>query len=270
MVQEIQRESSGYTLDVVKNQLRPRDAVETTPGGDEYVVSDTVAPNFPCRISNPHVVSECGLSELPSFIHSDDETEHDAFFLQTCVEEVENTEYAAPQKALLSMRGEEPLDGGLDPRSTLREYADSKRRLVAKKLRYARPTRRSWPLKQGSMGDISQLKEDLEHKITTWQREVDLKLMKRVWGAHVRTREEDELSEKCVCKPPRVCLCCHRPPETVERDLLYAYQGLKDTTKDAEPVEDNLPASIHQGQAICTLTRTWQTRSNSPTLVYKS
>ena len=47
MVQEIQRESSGYTLDVLKNQLRPRDAVETTPRGDDYVVSDTVAPNTP-------------------------------------------------------------------------------------------------------------------------------------------------------------------------------------------------------------------------------
>ena len=33
----------------------------------------------------------------------------------------------------------------------------------------------------------------------------------------------------------------------MERDLLYAYQGLKDTTKNAEPVEDHLPASIHQG-----------------------
>ena len=33
----------------------------------------------------------------------------------------------------------------------------------------------------------------------------------------------------------------------MERDLLYAYQGLKDKTKDAEPVEDHLPASIHQG-----------------------
>ena len=32
MVQEIQRESSGYTPDVLKNQLRPRDAMETTPG----------------------------------------------------------------------------------------------------------------------------------------------------------------------------------------------------------------------------------------------
>ena len=33
----------------------------------------------------------------------------------------------------------------------------------------------------------------------------------------------------------------------MERDLLYAYQGLKGTTKDVEPVEDRLPASIHQG-----------------------
>ena len=33
----------------------------------------------------------------------------------------------------------------------------------------------------------------------------------------------------------------------MEQDLLYAYQGLKDTTKDAEPVQNHLPASIHQG-----------------------
>ena len=145
------------------------------------------------------------------------------------------------------MRGEEPLDEELDPRSRLREYVDSKRRVVAKRLCYARPTRSSWPLKQGSMGDISQLKEDLEHKITTWQREVDLKLMKSAWGAHVRTPEEDELSEEFVCEPPGACLCCTPPPETVERELLYAYQGLKDPAKDAEPVEDHLPASIHQG-----------------------
>ena len=48
MVHEIQCESSGYTLNVLKNQLRPRDAVQTTPGGDQYVVSDTVAPDSPC------------------------------------------------------------------------------------------------------------------------------------------------------------------------------------------------------------------------------
>ena len=105
---------------------------------------------------------------------------------------MENAEYAAPLKPLLSMRGEEPLDDELDPRSRLREYVDSKKRLMARKLCYTRPTRRSWPLKQVSMRDISQLKEDLEQTITTWQREVDLKLMKRVWGAHVRTPEEDE------------------------------------------------------------------------------
>ena len=247
MVQKTQRESDVYTLDVLKNQVRPRYAVETTPGGDEYVVSDTVAPNSPCRVPNPDVVSECRLSKLPSSIHSDDKTEHDAFFVQTCVEEVENAEYAAPQKPLLSMRGEAPLDEELDPRSRLREYVDSERRLVAKKLCYAKATRRSLPLKQGAMGNVSQLKDDLEQKITTWQTEVDLKLMKSVWGAHGRTAEEDELSEECVCETPRACLCCHQPPEIVDRDLLYAFQGLKDTTKDAEPVENHLPASIHQG-----------------------
>ena len=31
MGKEIQRESGGYTLDVLKDQFRPRDAVETTP-----------------------------------------------------------------------------------------------------------------------------------------------------------------------------------------------------------------------------------------------
>ena len=79
----------------------------------------------------------------------------------------------------------------------------------------ARPCPRSWPLKQGSIGDISQLKEDLEQKTNTWQREVDLKLMKSVWGAHLRTPEEDELSEECVREPPRVCLCCHQRPHTL-------------------------------------------------------
>ena len=68
-------------------------------------MSDTVAPNSPCRVPNPDVVSECGLSELPSSIHSDDETEHDTFFVQTCVEDVENADYAARQKPVLLMRG---------------------------------------------------------------------------------------------------------------------------------------------------------------------
>ena len=201
LVQAIQRESNGLTLGALKDRLRPRDAIETIPGGDEYIVTNTNVPNSPCNLPVPDGVSECGLSELPSSIHSDYETEHDAFLEQTCVEEVENAEYVAPLKPLLSMRVEDPVDEELDPRSRLREYVDSKRRLVPKKLCYAKPTRSSWPLKQGRMGDLSQLKEDLEQKITTWQREVDLKLMKSVWGAHVRTPEEDDLSEECVCEP---------------------------------------------------------------------
>ena len=247
LLQTIQRESDGLALGDLKDRLRPQDAIETIPGGDEYVGTNTNAPNSPCHVPVPDGVSECGLSELPSSIHSDDETEHDAFFVQTCVDEVENAEYVAPLKPLLSMRVEDPLGEELDSRSRLREYVDSKRRFVAKKLCYAKPTRGSWPLKQGCMGDISQLKEDLEQKITTWQREVDLKLMKSVWGAHVRTPEEDDRSEECVCEAPRACLCCHCQPEMVEQDLLYAYQGLKDTTKGEEPVEDHLPASITQG-----------------------
>ena len=175
--------------------------------------------------------------------------------MQTAVEEVENAEYVAPLKPLLSMRVEDPVDEELDPGSRLREYVDSKRKLVAKKLCYAKPTRSSWPLKQGRMGDLSQLKEDLEQKITTWQREVDLKLMKSVWGAHVRTPEEDDLSEECVCEPPRACLCCHRPPEMVEQDLLYAYQGLKDATAGEECNNAGLPFRLDSRDQLQRLVR---------------
>ena len=54
--------------------------------------------------------------------------------MQTCVDEVKNAEYVAPLKPLVSMRVEDPVDEGLDTRSRLREYVDSKRRLVARKL----------------------------------------------------------------------------------------------------------------------------------------
>ena len=140
---KIKPQTSNLTLGDLKDRLRPQDAIETIPGGDEYVVTNTNAPNSPCHVPVPDGISECGLSELPSSIHSDDETEHDAFFVQTCVEEVENAEYVAPLKPLLSTRVEDPLDDELDPRSRLREYVDSKRRLVAKKLCYAKPTRSS-------------------------------------------------------------------------------------------------------------------------------
>ena len=48
------------------------------------------------------------------------------------------------------------------------------------------------------MGNISRLKEDLEHKITTWQPQFDLNLMRSVCGANVEPREEDELSDECL------------------------------------------------------------------------
>ena len=51
----------------------------------------------------------------PGSIHSDDVTQHEAFFVQTCVEEVENAEYVAPLKPPLSMRVEDPVDEELDP-----------------------------------------------------------------------------------------------------------------------------------------------------------
>ena len=55
MVQEIQRDSDGYTLSVLKDGLRPQDAVETTLGGDEYVVSDITAltPSFLHHVPSP-------------------------------------------------------------------------------------------------------------------------------------------------------------------------------------------------------------------------
>ena len=84
-------------------------------------MTDTNAPNSPCHVPVPDGVSEYGLSELPSSIYSDDETEHDVFFVQTGLDEVENAEYVAPLKPLLSMRVEDPLDEELDPRSRLRE-----------------------------------------------------------------------------------------------------------------------------------------------------
>ena len=115
LVQAIQRESDGLALGDLKNRLRPQGAIDTIPGGDEYVVTNTNPPNFPCHVPVPDGVSECGLSKLPSSIHSDDETEHDAFFVQTCVEEVENAEYVAPLKPLLFMRLEDPVDEELDP-----------------------------------------------------------------------------------------------------------------------------------------------------------
>ena len=77
-------------------------------------MTNTNAPNSPCRVPVPDRLSECGLSVLASSIQSDDKTEHDASVMQTWVEEVENAEYVAPLKPLLSMREEDPIDEELD------------------------------------------------------------------------------------------------------------------------------------------------------------
>ena len=114
LVQAIQPDSDGLTLGDLEDRLRPQDAIETIPGGNEYVLTNTNALHSPCRVPVPDGVSECGLSKLPSSIHSDDKTEHDAFFVQTCVEEVENIEYVAPLKPLLSMSVEDPVGEELD------------------------------------------------------------------------------------------------------------------------------------------------------------
>ena len=49
LVQALQRESNGLTLGDLKDRLRPQNAIETMPGGDEYVVTNTNAPNSPCH-----------------------------------------------------------------------------------------------------------------------------------------------------------------------------------------------------------------------------
>ena len=47
LVQAIQRQSDGLALGDFKDRLRPQDAIKTIPGGDEYVVPNTKAPNSP-------------------------------------------------------------------------------------------------------------------------------------------------------------------------------------------------------------------------------
>ena len=54
--------------------------------------------------------SPCFVSSSRVYFLVLDETEHDAFLVQTCVEEVENAEYVAPLKPLLPMRVEDPVD----------------------------------------------------------------------------------------------------------------------------------------------------------------
>ena len=57
LVEAIQPESDGLTLGNLKDRLRSQAAIETIPGGDEYVVTITNAPNSPRRVPVPEGVS---------------------------------------------------------------------------------------------------------------------------------------------------------------------------------------------------------------------
>ena len=95
---------------------------------------------------------------------------NDAFFVQTCAVEVENAEYAAPLKPPTLYEGGRPRGRGTGSPIQAKGVRGSQEEVGGEKLCYAKPTCSSWPLKQGRMGDLSQLKDDLKQKITTWQR----------------------------------------------------------------------------------------------------
>ena len=59
LVQAIQREVDRLTLGDLKDRLGPQDAIENIPGGNEYAVTNTNAPNSPCHVPVPDGVSEC-------------------------------------------------------------------------------------------------------------------------------------------------------------------------------------------------------------------
>ena len=59
LVKDIQRESDELTLGDLKDRLRLQDAIETIPGGDEYVVTNTNAHKSPCHVAVPDGISEC-------------------------------------------------------------------------------------------------------------------------------------------------------------------------------------------------------------------
>ena len=242
--------------------------MKTTPLRHEYVVLNSVAPSTPCHVPNPDVVSECALSELPSSIHSDEETDHDPFFFQTCVEKVESAEYVTRQKLLISMRGVEPLEEGLDPLSKLREYVDSKRRVMVKSLCYARSTRHSWPLKQGPMGDISQLQEDLEQKITTWQQEGGLEAREHCVGCPLLKKKNSQ--KNSYVNPLERAYAVTDHQRRWRGTYCMPMKGCRTPLRMLSPLRTTcLPLST-KGQTTYSPTRTWRRRSNPWNREYRS
>ena len=55
LVKKRHPQRKGYTLDVFRDRLRPRDVVGTTQKGDEYVVSDVAVANTPCNVPKSDV-----------------------------------------------------------------------------------------------------------------------------------------------------------------------------------------------------------------------
>ena len=114
LVQTIQQESDGLTLGDLKDRLQPQDAIETIPGGDEYVVTNTNAPNSPCHVPVPDIALSVDYPSSPALSTLITKLSM-TLIVQTCVEEVENAEYVAPLKPLRSMRVEDPVDEELYP-----------------------------------------------------------------------------------------------------------------------------------------------------------
>ena len=130
LAQETQDENRSYTLDVLRTRARPQDAVETTLGDDDYVVRDpptSSTPSEPADVPNPDDVSECGLSELPSSIHSHDESHHHTFFVQVCLDEVDYNGETA-DKPLFSIQKKETPRDSQETRAKQKEYLDWTRR----------------------------------------------------------------------------------------------------------------------------------------------
>ena len=204
--------------------------MDTTTGGLPYDVPKPSTEDEASSQRGTQVLSDCGLSELPSSIHSEvgDNRLYATFYLQTVMEEVETpmeTEKST-NKTIYYMRAEKK-----DHTKTLKSKS------------YRRRSKRRWPMKEEN---LASMKEEFETKITTLQCDFDLKLMKKVYGAHVRTPEKDLESTERVCEPPLHCRCCLRPDELMEQALFYHWQI---PPGKEVPVDDHLPETLHEGKS---------------------
>ena len=144
------RRSKGYTLKVLRDRLRIHPQVDTTTGGLPYDVPKPCTEDEASSQRGTQVLSDCGLSELPSSIHSEvgDNRLYATFYLQTVMEEVETpieTEKST-NKTFYYMRAEKK-----DDTKTLKSKS------------YGRRSKRRWPMKKEN---LASMKEEFETKIT--------------------------------------------------------------------------------------------------------